>query len=139
MNETRKRKIESEIVKSIARAIVSGKLKDPRIGIVSVHRADLANDMTGVKVWVTSYVEGKEKRVLLNALRNARGFFQRIIGKELQIRLTPRILFLWDENYIESLRVNELIDRSKPKDYSKESETKLDSESENETDSDTEE
>jgi ribosome-binding factor A len=120
MNETRKRKIESEIVKSIARTIVSGKLKDPRIGIVSVHRAELANDMSGVKVWVTSFLDGKEKRVLLNALRNARGFFQHQIAKELQLRLTPRILFLWDENYIESLRINELIDKSKPKNYSEE-------------------
>lgn len=130
MNETRKKKIESEIVKSIARTIVSGKLKDPRIGIVSVHRADLSNDMSGVKVWVTSFVEGKEKRVLLNALRNAKGFFQHIIAKDLQLRLTPRILFLWDENFIESLRVNELIDRSKPKDYSKETESDTKTESE---------
>jgi ribosome-binding factor A len=120
MNETRKRKIESQIVKSIARSIVSGKLKDPRIGIVSVHRADISNDMAGVKVWITSFVEGREKRILVNALRSARGFFQSVIAKDLQLRLTPRILFLWDEKFIESLKVNELIDRSRPKDYSQE-------------------
>ena len=61
MNETRKKKIESEIIKSIAKLIVSGKMKDTRIGIVSVHRAELSNDMATVKVWVTSYVDEKGK------------------------------------------------------------------------------
>jgi ribosome-binding factor A len=111
MNETRKRKIESEIVKSIARTLVSGKLKDPRIGIVSVHRAELAKDMSGVKVWITSFCDGKEKRVLLNALRSARGFFQHVLAKDLNLRLTPKILFLWDEKFIESLKVIELLEK----------------------------
>nr|MBP6739869.1 30S ribosome-binding factor RbfA [Leptospiraceae bacterium] len=106
MNETRKKKIESEIIKSIAKLIVSGKMKDTRIGIVSVHRAELSNDMATVKVWVTSYVDEKGKKSLLNALRTAKGFFQHIIAKELQLRLTPKITFLWDEDYIKSLEMN---------------------------------
>lgn len=114
MNETRKKKIESEIIKSIAKLIVSGKMKDTRIGIVSVHRAELSNDMTSVKVWVTSYVDEKGKRSLLNALRTAKGFFQHIIAKELQLRLTPKITFLWDEDYIKSLEMNNFIDNLPP-------------------------
>jgi ribosome-binding factor A len=114
MNETRKKKIESEIIKTIAKLIVSGKMKDPRIGIVSVHRAELSNDMAAVKVWVTSYCDEKGKRNLLNALRTARGFFQHFIAKELQLRLTPKVLFLWDDDYIKSLEVNSLIDNLPP-------------------------
>ena len=114
MNETRKKKIESEIIKSIAKLIVSGKMKDTRIGIVSVHRAELSNDMATVKVWVTSYVDEKGKKSLLNALRTAKGFFQHIIAKELQLRLTPKITFLWDEDYIKSLEMNNFIDTLPP-------------------------
>ncbi len=114
MNETRKKKIESEIIKSIAKLIVSGKMKDTRIGIVSVHRAELSSDMTSVKVWVTSYVDEKGKKSLLNALRTAKGFFQHILAKELQLRLTPKITFLWDEDYIKSLEMNNFIDNLPP-------------------------
>jgi ribosome-binding factor A len=114
MNETRKKKIESEIIKSIAKLIVSGKMKDTRIGIVSVHRAELSNDMATVKVWVTSYVDEKGKKSLLNALRTAKGFFQHILAKELQLRLTPKITFLWDEDYIKSLEMNNFIDNLPP-------------------------
>ena len=114
MNETRKKKIESEIVKSIAKLIVSGKLKDPRIGIVSVHRAELSSDMTSVKVWVTSYTDEKGKRSLLNALKNAKGFFQHILAEELKLRNTPRILFVCDEDYIKSLEMNNFIDNLPP-------------------------
>lgn len=133
MNETRKKKIESEIIKSVANLIVSGKLKDPRIGIVSVHRAELSNDMASVKIWVTSYTDEKGKRTLLNALRSARGFFQHIIAEELRLRLTPIITFLWDDDYIKSLKMNEFIDNLPPiKNYQADtpvdSETKEDSE-----------
>lgn len=133
MNETRKKKIESEIIKSVANLIVSGKLKDPRIGIVSVHRAELSNDMASVKIWVTSYTDEKGKRTLLNALRSARGFFQHIIAEELRLRLTPIITFLWDDDYIKSLEMNEFIDNLPPiKNYQADtpvdSETKEDSE-----------
>ena len=114
MNETRKKKIESEIIKTIAKLIVSGKMKDPRIGIVSVHRAELSNDMTSVKVWVTSYVDEKGKKALLNALKTAKGFFQHFIAQDLQLRLTPRITFLWDDDYIKSLEMNNFIDNLPP-------------------------
>lgn len=115
MNETRKKKIESEIIKVIATLLVSGKMKDPRIGIVSFHRASLSPDMGSVKIWVTSFCDDKEKMRLLNALRGAAGFFQHHIAVELKLRLTPRITFLWDDDYIKSLEVNALIDRLAPK------------------------
>ncbi|HMV44420.1 MAG TPA: 30S ribosome-binding factor RbfA [Leptospiraceae bacterium] len=125
MNETRKKKIESEIIKSVANLIVSGKLKDPRIGIVSVHRAELSNDMTNVKIWVTSYTDDKGKKTLLNALRSARGYFQHILAEQLKLRLTPKILFLWDEDYIKSLEMNQFLDNLPPiRNYQEESEAK---------------
>ncbi|MCE9499799.1 MAG: 30S ribosome-binding factor RbfA, partial [Leptospira sp.] len=106
MNPTRKSKIESEIIKILSRLIVSGKVKDPRIGIVSLHRATLSDDTGHVKIWFTSYCSEKEKRELTTGLNSAKGFFQSVLGKELGLRLTPRIQFIWDEEYIKGLAVN---------------------------------
>ncbi|MCB1176812.1 MAG: 30S ribosome-binding factor RbfA [Leptospiraceae bacterium] len=123
MDPIRKKKIESEIIKTLSNLFVSGKVKDPRIGIVSLHRAELAEDLTKVKIWVTSYIEEKQKGKFLSALKNASGFFQKVIADELRLRNTPRIHFIWDENFIKSLKVNELIDSLSDQADKRESET----------------
>jgi ribosome-binding factor A len=111
LDSIRKKKIESEILRTLSSLLVSGKVKDPRIGIVSLHKAELAPDMTQVKIWVTSYIEAKEKGKFLSAMKNAAGYFQKVIGEDLKLRFTPKIVFIWDENFEKSLQVNDLIDK----------------------------
>ncbi len=111
MDEIRKKRIESEIIRVLASLLVSGKVKDPRIGIVSFHRAELSPDMSIVKIWITSYIEERQKGKFLSAMKNARGFFQKVLAEELKLRVTPKIVFIWDENYLKAVKVNELIDR----------------------------
>lgn len=110
MDAIRKKKIEAEIIRTLGTLFVSGKVKDPRIGMVSLHRADLSVDFSHVKIWVTTYCEEREKGKFLTALKRASGFCQHILAEELHLRFTPRIQFIWDENYIKSVKVNELID-----------------------------
>jgi len=111
VDEIRKKKIESEIVRTLASHLVSGKVKDPRIGIVSVHRAELATDMSQVKIWITSYIDPKQKGKFLSIMKKASGYFQKVISEELKLRFTPKIIFIWDENFLKALEVNNLIDR----------------------------
>lgn len=111
MDSIRKKKIEAEILRTLSALLVSGKVKDPRIGIVSLHQAELAPDMTQVKIWVTSYIEEKDKGKFLSAMKNAAGYFQKVIAEELRLRFTPKVVFIWDENFMKSLEVNNLLDR----------------------------
>jgi ribosome-binding factor A len=122
LDPIRKKKIEAEIIRTISSLLVSGKVKDPRIGIVSLHRAELSNDMVHVKIWVTSYIEENKKGKFLSAMKNAAGFFQKVIATELKLRNTPRIVFVWDDNYIKSFKVNEMIDNLPKWEESKEDE-----------------
>jgi ribosome-binding factor A len=110
MDAIRKKKIEAEIIRTLGTLFVSGKVKDPGIGMVSLHRADLSVDFSHVKIWVTTYCEDREKGKFLTALKRASGFCQHVLAEELHLRFTPRIQFIWDENYIKSVKVNELID-----------------------------
>lgn len=110
MNSNRKVKIESEIVKEISKLLVSGKVKDPRIGLVTVHRASLSDDMAHAKVWVTSYIPDNEISGFMKGLKSASGYIQSVVGKELGLRVTPRLSFVWDDAYIKGFQVNQLID-----------------------------
>ncbi len=119
MDAIRKKKIEAEIIRTLGSLFVSGKIKDPGIGLVSIHRAELSQDLVFVKIWVTTYCEDKEKGKFLSALKRASGFCQHILAQELKLRNTPRIQFIWDENYIKSVKLNQFID-SLPKPSSEE-------------------
>ena len=87
------------------------KVKDPRVSMVSMHRAEIADDLTRVRVYITAFCDKKERNRLLKGLKSAAPFMQSIVGKQLKMRITPRLEFIWDENYLEALKVNELIDR----------------------------
>ncbi|WCL48088.1 30S ribosome-binding factor RbfA [Leptospira sp. GIMC2001] len=115
MNEIRKKKIEKEIQRTIATLIITEKVKDPRISMVTIHRVDMADDMSQALVYYTAYCNNNERKKLANGLTSARGFLQSAIGKKLGLRHTPNLYFIWDKNYIKSIEVNRLIDESAPK------------------------
>lgn len=127
MDVIRKKKIEAEIIRTLGSLFISGKVKDPGISLVSIHRAELSQDMIHVKIWVTTYCDDKEKGKFLSALKRASGFCQYILAQELKLRSTPKIQFIWDENYIKSVKLNELID-SLPKSATEVDKIKNDSE-----------
>lgn len=114
MDSIRKKKIETAIVRLISELIVTGKVKDPRVEFVSVHRANISPDMNYLSVWVTSYCTPAEKRKLMKGLHSASSYIQSRISEELRLRVTPKLHFHWDNDYIQGLKVNELIDSLKP-------------------------
>lgn len=61
MNPIRRRKIEAEAVRTVAMMILSGKVKDPRVHMVSVHRAEISEDGKNMKVFVTAICTDKKK------------------------------------------------------------------------------
>lgn len=111
MNEIKKKKLEKDIIRIISLLIVQEKVKDPRVSMVSMHRADITDDLTSVKIYITAFCDKKERNRLLKGLKSAAPFIQSIVGKQLRMRITPRIEFIWDDKFLEALKVNELIDK----------------------------
>ena len=111
MNEIKKKKLEKDIIRIISLLIVNGKVKDPRVSMVSMHRAEISNDQTRVKIWITAFCDQKERNRLLKGLKSAAPYMQSMLGNSLKLRVTPKLEFIWDDKFIESLKVNELIDK----------------------------
>ncbi|TGK10031.1 30S ribosome-binding factor RbfA [Leptospira fluminis] len=103
MSPIRKRKIEAETVRTVAMMILTGKVKDPRVHMVSVHRSELSEDARFLNVYVTSIVTDKKKEKLLAGLNSAAGKFAATLSTKLNLRVTPKIHFVWDEEYIQGL------------------------------------
>jgi len=83
--------------------ILDRKLADPRIGMVTVTRVELSEDLRYAKVFVSFLSDEKEREASLRLLRKARRFIRGELAHSLRFRVAPELTFLIDdssENYI---------------------------------------
>ena len=78
--------------------IIREDLNDPRIaGTFSITHVDVTRDLRYAKVYV-SIMEPENRAPMMAALKKAAGFVRRGIGKRIQIRYTPELLFERDDS-----------------------------------------
>ena len=88
----------SEEVRREVDAIIREELHDPRIsGTWSVTRAEVTGDLRYAKIYI-SVLEDDKREELTEALKNARGYIRRALGKRMIIRYTPELIFVSDKN-----------------------------------------
>ena len=106
-------RLAEEIREEVAQ-IVGGGMKDPRLGFVTIPRVSLTGDMRTARVLVSILGTPKERAKSLGILRRAAGFVRRELGRRLNIRHTPEVLFVPDEGLDNSERVAKLLDEVGP-------------------------
>ena len=89
-------------------------LKDPRIGFVTVTAVETTSDLDHAKVWVSVLGGESQQKKTLRALDGAAGVLQGRIGKELGLRRTPRLEFVYDRAVEQGVRMTRLIDELAP-------------------------
>lgn len=73
-------------------------MNDPRIsGTYCVTRADVTRDLRYAKVYV-SIMEDEKADGMMQALKKASGFIRRELGYRAQLRYTPELIFVRDQN-----------------------------------------
>jgi ribosome-binding factor A len=105
----RNERLAEEIREEVAR-IVGGEMKDPRLGFVTITRVALTADLRTARVLVSVLGNPKERAKSMGILRRASGFVRRELGRRLNIRHTPEVLFQADEGLDNSERVAQLLD-----------------------------
>ena len=99
-----------ELIKRRISDTVLYKLKDPRVGFVTITRVDLSRDLKLCRAYYTVYGPEADLTKTAFALKDAQGFIQREVGKTLRTRTMPRIEFVHDEEIGRVERVEELLD-----------------------------
>ena len=88
--------------------IIGRKIKDPRIGFVTVTDVQVTGDLQQAKVYISVLGDEEQREKTLKGLAKAKGFIRTEIGQRIRLRKTPEIIFEFDEsidygNRIESL------------------------------------
>ena len=85
-----------EFREEIAR-MIGAKLKDPRIGFVTVTRVEIGTDLRQARVFVGVLGTTADRDKTMEGLRQAAGFMRRELGQKLRLRHTPELTFVYDE------------------------------------------
>jgi ribosome-binding factor A len=93
-----------------------GRLKDPRIGFVTVTAVETSWDLRRARVFVSVLgSEGKREQTLAG-LEAAHSVLQAALARELRMKRTPQLAFEYDPSVERGVRMTKLIDELAPDD-----------------------
>lgn len=89
--------------------IILQKVKDPRIGFVTVTDVEVTGDLQNATIFISVLGRDSEKEATLKGLNKAKGFIRTEIGKRMRLRVTPEIEFEFDESIAYGNRIQTLL------------------------------
>ncbi|HEY1375731.1 MAG TPA: 30S ribosome-binding factor RbfA [Gemmataceae bacterium] len=99
----------AEVVREVAASTILFDLRDPRVKMVTVTRAEVSADLQHAKVYVSVMGSERQQQLALHGLQHAAGFVQAKLADRLQTRFTPVLTFVLDKGVKNALEVSRLI------------------------------
>jgi ribosome-binding factor A len=100
----------NEAVREVLSARIAEGLKDPRIGFVTLTSVDTSPDLRHARVYVSVLGDDVERADTMAGLGSAHGLLQQAIARELRMKRTPTLQFVFDESIDRGMRISELLD-----------------------------
>jgi ribosome-binding factor A len=98
-----------EAMREVLSAAVSD-LKDPRVGFVTVTDVRTSPDLRHARVFVSVLGDDAARSATLDGLASAHGVLQGRIGRELRMKRTPTLEFVYDDTAERADRLGRLMD-----------------------------
>lgn len=87
------------------------RLKDPRVGFVTVTGVRVTPDLRRATVYYTALGDERERKSTRAGLRSARGHLRRVLGHQVRLKFLPDLEFEEDHTTERAGRVDELVRR----------------------------
>lgn len=96
-NGRRVARVAALIRREISQLLING-IRDERVqqGIITITEVEVSGDLQHCKVFVSIYGEENEKNLVMSGLHAASGFLRGELGRKLQLRRAPEIVFQLD-------------------------------------------
>jgi len=112
MDAARARKLADQISQIVAE-MLERRIKDPRLGFVTVTEARLTNDLREATVFYTVYGSDQERTDTAMALASATGIIRSEVGRQIGLRHTPSLEFVADALPDSAQRIEDLVTQAK--------------------------
>ncbi|OGW57917.1 MAG: ribosome-binding factor A, partial [Nitrospirae bacterium RBG_16_43_8] len=105
----------SDLIREEIADIIMDKVKDPRLGFVTVTGAKITEDLKIATVYI-SILKEEEKETTLEMLNSAKGFIRSELAKRVRMKLIPSLTFRIDESLERGVRIEKLLREIKKED-----------------------
>jgi ribosome-binding factor A len=115
MDEPRARKLADRIAQIVAE-MLERRIKDPRLGFVTVTEARLTNDLREATVFYTVYGSAEDRAATAAARARATGGIRSQVGRQTGRRHTPSLTFVLDTVPENVQHIEDLVERAREAD-----------------------
>ncbi len=115
MNQARARKLSDRVAQIVAE-LLERRIKDPRLGFVTVTEARVTGDLREATVYYTVYGSDTEVAGTAAALASATGLIRSEVGRQTGIKHTPSISFVRDTIPDTARTIEDLVARARQAD-----------------------
>jgi ribosome-binding factor A len=104
---SRPSRVSEEFREILAEAVL--KLKDPRVGFVTIVRVRVTPDLRRARVYYTALGEERERKSTAAGLRSAAPHLRKVIGDQVRLKVLPELEFEQDESVETADRIERLL------------------------------
>ncbi|WP_097871684.1 30S ribosome-binding factor RbfA [Streptomyces sp. rh34] len=114
-DNARARKLADRIQVVVAETL-DRRIKDPRLGFVTITDARVTGDLREATVFYTVYGDDEERAASAAALESAKGVLRTEVGRQTGVRFTPSLAFVPDALPDNARTIEDLLDKARAKD-----------------------
>ena len=107
MSSDRMRRVNEAVREVLSDAMKT--LKDPRVGFVTVTDVRTSPDLRHAKVFVSVLGSESERAATMDGLASAHGVLQTAVNRELRMKRTPTLDFVYDDTAERADRMERLL------------------------------
>ena len=111
----RPERVGQEIQAAVADLLLRGMIRDPRVGFITVTGVKVTPDLRTARVFWSMIGTDEQKKDCAAGLEKARGFVRREVTSRVKLRVSPEILFSFDESVGEGDKIDRLLREVKAK------------------------
>ncbi len=99
----------NESIKELLSELILERIKDPRVGFVTITSVNVSADLTSARVYF-SVMGGEEQRdESKEGLVSAKNFLRKTVGRVLKLRNAPDFRFIYDDTLDRSMEIESAI------------------------------
>lgn len=110
---SRRPEIVGDEIQKIISGIISGKLNDPRVPLMTtVTAVKMSKDLSHATVFISVFGDERTKKEAMDAIEHAKGFIRYETVQQINLRVAPELHFKLDNTLDEAERMDALIKKT---------------------------
>lgn len=103
----------AELLKQEISQIIAQDIKDPLVGMATVTRVKLTDDLRFARVYISVVGDANVRENSVKGLERANGFIRTELRKRTDLRMTPELRFVLDNSADYAMNIESLLKKAK--------------------------